>query len=272
MTPPAYTSLKPRMFDGLAGEIEVPQGSDVELAAGYNLPVESASAALAGRDAEPLLPSPDRKACRGRLAITNQAPIAVTAVNAWGEKAEATVAVKLLPDRPPEIQVLAPAGRAVSAAGGAPAIQFKVSDDYGSRQRPHREGRRARTRGPVGRNDPDLAGGRAQGASRILAGGGPGAEGGRIARLPRGRHGHLPLRQSQRARRLSASKPSGRRRPRRAWRRAGEVGSAVGRIIDGQGTRRHSKAEGHPRRNAAGAVEGGGALRQRKFETSQAVC
>jgi hypothetical protein len=46
-------------------------------------------------------------------------------------KVEADVKVELLADRPPEIRIVSPVGRAILAAGAAPWLQWQVTDDYG---------------------------------------------------------------------------------------------------------------------------------------------
>lgn len=130
VAPPGYTRLKPGRFDALTQDVVVPQGSELDLQARFNLPLQ-ALALVRGKAEQPLAQGEAPTAWRGKLPMTDETPARLVAAAANGDRAEQALRLTFLPDRLPEIQVLAPEGRPVLTAGAAPLIAFTVSDDYG---------------------------------------------------------------------------------------------------------------------------------------------
>lgn len=131
VTPPAYTHLRPRTFDGMTETVEIPEMSSVAIAMACNLPLASATAVAKSGSRAALTAGADAVEwrCEG---LTNAADIArLVAVNAYGDTAEADLNAVLMSDKAPSIGIVAPKGRGFLAPGAKPAIEFKVDDDYG---------------------------------------------------------------------------------------------------------------------------------------------
>lgn len=129
--PPAYTTLRPRTFDGMADEVEVPQGSKVDVSLACNLPLTSASLMVKGLAPVAMKKAGDEKTWSGSVDIKEGNAIKLAAGNTYKEKKEACINFKLLPDLAPVIQILVPKGRTKLAANSVPSIQFSVFDDLG---------------------------------------------------------------------------------------------------------------------------------------------
>ena len=128
--PPAYTRLPAKTFDGLAGEAAVPQGADVQVTVRGTCPMR-ALAADAGTGSAPFGATADPAVWTGVVRMADAKEVRLHATDEDGYAAESTLKVQVIPDRPPAIQVVAPAGRTALAAGSAPRVQWTVSDDYG---------------------------------------------------------------------------------------------------------------------------------------------
>ena len=131
VTPPAYTRLRPRTFDGVSDTVEVPLGSRIDIALQCNMPATSAEMTLRDAPPLPLATTGDPAAWKGTLT-TNPGPAVVfAAANAHGERAEVTVHAVTLPDKPPTIRITSPKGRTLLTPGLFPAVEFTALDDYG---------------------------------------------------------------------------------------------------------------------------------------------
>ena len=138
VTPPLYTGIDSTTIDGLAGGVEIPEGSRVALRVSGNAPIKSASATLG--DAEPLalLSSPEARSGASdtgawlcELTFDRGASLKLGATDTFGDTVETKIDCTLVPDRPPVIKVVSPTGRATLPAGADPAIDLVVTDDYG---------------------------------------------------------------------------------------------------------------------------------------------
>ena len=130
-TPPAYTRYNPRVFDGMAEEVEVPQGSRLEIAALCNLPVTSLVATLKGEIPLPFSPDQDRKRWTGEAQVMSGTLLSLTACSEFGEVVETPVKLSIIPDKEPVITILSPKGKISLPPETTPSVQFSVQDDYG---------------------------------------------------------------------------------------------------------------------------------------------
>lgn len=131
ITPPAYTGLAPKTSDGLAEPVDAPQGSEVNVHVECNMVLKSATMAVNSNDPEELPEVGDKRARAGMVKTDGSATIKLAAINGFDEKTETAVDFRMIPDRPPVIQVTAPKGRTILNPGAVPTIDFAVSDDYG---------------------------------------------------------------------------------------------------------------------------------------------
>ncbi len=128
--PPAYTKLPVSEYDGMADDISVPAGSQLDIRLQSNLPIETLEMAR-GKDKRAMVSRGDRTAWQGNLAVSDASPVRLTAVGESGDRVEHSVRFAYEPDRVPGIRVISPEGRPVLAPGAAPSIAFSVSDDHG---------------------------------------------------------------------------------------------------------------------------------------------
>ncbi len=128
--PPAYTGLAAREFDGMADDISIPTGSQLELRLQSNLPIETLDM-VRGKDKQTMVSRGERTAWQGNVTVVDASPVRLVAVGETGDRVEQSVRFAFEPDRLPGIKVISPEGRPVLAPGAAPSISFSVTDDYG---------------------------------------------------------------------------------------------------------------------------------------------
>ncbi len=128
--PPAYTGLPAKKYDALATTIDIPMGSTMSLTVHCNGPATNLS--LTGLGSPLAL---EQKAgsldWNTQLTITNGTGFVLSALAATGDRAEATLAFNLEPDRPPTLTIKYPKQPVPLLPGGAPSIDFSVVDDFG---------------------------------------------------------------------------------------------------------------------------------------------
>ncbi len=124
VTPPAYTKLAARTFDGLGEPVTAPQGSTLTVALLANR--ELATASVGGQPAA--LQNGKWVATAGIGASKSLVIFATTPV---GEQLESELKLLLEPDRAPVIRVIAPQGRTALPPDSPARIQWVASDDYG---------------------------------------------------------------------------------------------------------------------------------------------
>lgn len=129
ISPPEYTRLAEKTFNALEETMPAPAGSKVAFSLRCNREIASARAAPAGM--EPIALRADGNSWSGSMVITGQTHVVFSACDARGETASAPLKLDLLPDKPPVIRILSPAGRVVLADGAAPQVQLEVTDDFG---------------------------------------------------------------------------------------------------------------------------------------------
>ncbi len=130
VVPPSYMVIPPRQYDAQAAAIDVPAGSVVSLEVHCNTPVTGI--ALAGFGSPVALSRKgDDKIWEGSAIVTNGSGFVLSATAANGDPAETTLGYTLLPDRPPTLTIKYPKQSVVLLPGGAPSIDFAVSDDFG---------------------------------------------------------------------------------------------------------------------------------------------
>ncbi|NQU12341.1 hypothetical protein HQ590_16210, partial [bacterium] len=122
--PPAYTKLPRRTIDVLTEIPVVFQGADLAVRVAGNRPLRSASIAGQLAAAEGDLWTTTLPAFAGRSI-----PIAITATD--GERLELDLACELVPDRAPQVRVIAPLAKTTLTPGATPAIRYEVTDDFG---------------------------------------------------------------------------------------------------------------------------------------------
>ena len=107
VTPPSDTRLRPRTFDGLAGEVEVPQNSRVTIALDCNIPATAVSIAAADEPVS-LTGGNDGHTWRGEIDVGKAPLLRILASGEFDDKAETSIILKHLPGREPVITVLEP--------------------------------------------------------------------------------------------------------------------------------------------------------------------
>jgi hypothetical protein len=126
--PPAYTGLAGRTLDALTEEPTIPQGSRVSVEMQCDDAITGAAWAVEGGAPQPLRLMAN--GWSGSLTVSSGAYFRVTAADAH-RRLGSDVKFQWLPDRPPELRILAPAGRALVTAGATPRIAWEARDDYG---------------------------------------------------------------------------------------------------------------------------------------------
>ncbi len=129
VAPPPYMALTNRTYDAQT-PMDVPIGSTVALTVKCNAP---AATLLLSGVGEPvaLTRGADLLTWSGSVTVSNGAAFVLTATAANGDKAETTLPFSLLPDRPPNIEIITPKQSVALAPGSVPAIDFAISDDFG---------------------------------------------------------------------------------------------------------------------------------------------
>lgn len=130
VTPPPYTRLPAKQYDALSEEIHVPMGSKLELQPRSNLPLKNLIM-LRGKEEVAMTSTGDPTSWKGSVVMSDGIPPRLFAVGETGDQIEQDVRFTFEQDRLPGIEVLAPQGRTVLAAGAMPTISFSVFDDYG---------------------------------------------------------------------------------------------------------------------------------------------
>ena len=129
VAPPAYMGMSNRVYDAKT-PMDVPSGSAVELKVMCNAPAETL--VLSGSDTPvEFKRGTDSLTWTGALTVSNGAAFVLTATGASGDKTETSLPYNLLPDRPPNIEIIAPKQAVSLTPGSAPSIDFSVSDDFG---------------------------------------------------------------------------------------------------------------------------------------------
>lgn len=129
--PPPHMNLRAREFDALTEPLEIPQGSRVAFALRGNSRMLGGSLAAPGQPLLPLFPDAHDGLLKGSATLEQGSELRLSVSNAYGETLETAFAYRLLPDRAPTIRILSPGRSATLPAGAAPAIRFRVEDDFG---------------------------------------------------------------------------------------------------------------------------------------------
>jgi hypothetical protein len=128
--PPAYTRAASRSFDGLVDDLEALEGSDVSLSLVCNQPLSHAKIRPGTQKRIRLVSTDEGYTWTGSFIARSDATLAYSASNPHGESIEGTLALKVHPDRAPEITILHPLGRALLKMGVEPTVSFVADDDY----------------------------------------------------------------------------------------------------------------------------------------------
>ncbi|MBI2438120.1 MAG: hypothetical protein HYV36_04825 [Lentisphaerae bacterium] len=129
VTPPERSGLDVRRFDGLTETFSIPEDSILGLNLQCNR--ELASATLETTNSVELKSSDRGQSWNGQIVLTSTRALVIKARDAHATTAETTLKITVIPDAPPVIHVIAPAGRTRLATGASPRIQWEVSDDFG---------------------------------------------------------------------------------------------------------------------------------------------
>ncbi|NLB59559.1 MAG: hypothetical protein GX806_00525, partial [Lentisphaerae bacterium] len=131
ITPPAYTRLAARSFNGLLDSVALLPGSLMMVTLRCNRELQSAELQMANTAPFPMLAQDKGSAWRGQLMMLTEQPIMVQAKDQHALQAQLAIKYRLEPDQPPRVRILAPQAPLRLAAGAAPQILFEVSDDFG---------------------------------------------------------------------------------------------------------------------------------------------
>jgi len=130
VVPPSYMAIPPRQYDAQATAIDIPAGSVVSLAVHCNTP--ATGLVLSGFGPPVALSRKENdKVWEGSVIVTNGTGFVLAAKAANGDSVDATLGFTLLPDRPPTLTIKFPKQPVALMPGGAPSIDFSVSDDFG---------------------------------------------------------------------------------------------------------------------------------------------
>lgn len=130
--PPAYTRRPSKTFNGLIDRARIPEGATVTIVGRCNQALTSVHAGQHGEDDDALaLAEQAENSFTGTVPIVSAAPLRLLARDKLGDQTEVTLVHTFVPDKPPEIQVLAPRERAHVPPGAVPRIRFDVRDDHG---------------------------------------------------------------------------------------------------------------------------------------------
>ena len=134
VTPPENTKLQARSFDARAGGIVIPAGSDVKVTATADSALDSVAVRTRGAKEGSLEPAAAENTWEGNVRVDAGDFIWLSAAGDLGATLEEEIGFTLHPDKPPEIEIVAPSGRTILPPGERPQIQFNVVDDYGLAQ------------------------------------------------------------------------------------------------------------------------------------------
>jgi len=129
--PLAYTGHGGRQFDGIADQVEIPQGAMVDLNIVCNLPLTSMTATLNQNEKVELAKLPDGNSWGGTVTVKSGTAVKLNVVSDMNEAEETTINYTLIEDRPPVIEVVSPRARTMLNDGVAPRIQVSIGDEYG---------------------------------------------------------------------------------------------------------------------------------------------
>ena len=118
VTPPSYTTLKPRVFDGMGEEVQIFQGSELEITITCNQPITNATALVKDQNPFVLTQTKDDKVWSGKTVVTGGNALKFTARSKYSEQVDVPLGFELMPDREPSIQILSPRGRTSLREGG----------------------------------------------------------------------------------------------------------------------------------------------------------
>lgn len=128
--PPDYTRISPKDYEAMGDEVQIPQGSTVDATIKCNLSLKSASLTMLGETVQfAQAGSPDT--WKATFTVKDAGIMRFAAADSYGEEIEFAVNFRLLADRLPKIEILAPQGRPILPAGATPRIQLVINDDYG---------------------------------------------------------------------------------------------------------------------------------------------
>lgn len=131
VVPPSYMALETRRYDAQSTNIDIPAGASVELAVQANGPVTSV--VLSGpAQSIPLSGAAGGTNWMATFVVTNDASFTLAALAANGDRTETTVGYRLIPDLPPVVAIKYPRQPVTLLPGGAPSIEFSVTDDFGN--------------------------------------------------------------------------------------------------------------------------------------------
>ncbi|MFW5845105.1 MAG: hypothetical protein ACOCXJ_02660, partial [Planctomycetota bacterium] len=139
---PAYTGLSERLVElaDQAGEtLRLPRGTSITCAVTSNRPLVGGSllcTPVLGGEEQALALQPDAQRpqlVEARLHLDEAVVLGIDLEDVDGLHSDAgrQVRIDLLPDRPPRVQVLEPAGRAVATPDARIPVQIQAEDDYG---------------------------------------------------------------------------------------------------------------------------------------------
>ncbi|MFO7869925.1 MAG: hypothetical protein R6V03_00630 [Kiritimatiellia bacterium] len=130
VTPPPYTSLASRRFDGQEQDVQVPYGSRAEVTVEWNTSLRSVMLSCDGKRIN-MAPSAGGRRWSADLKLTGGNCLRIQGEDNYGETIDTNVGFVLIADRGPTIEILSPKGRPTLPPGASPSIEFAVSDDYG---------------------------------------------------------------------------------------------------------------------------------------------
>lgn len=131
VTPPPYTGKPGIRFDALSGPAAIPQGATLALSAQCNTPLASATLVSADGSPTAMEQDGDDRNWKATTTVLTAGEFTLKAVDIYGAAFEEKVAIQMVADLPPEIQIVIPQGRVQLPPGQLPRIEFSLSDDHG---------------------------------------------------------------------------------------------------------------------------------------------
>ncbi len=131
VSPPPYMRLKPRVMNPREGKLIIPAGSEAQVTATSNTPLESIRLRGGVRESVDLAAAAQPTIWKGTATLVSGTSFILRGEDKFGSSFEEEVSFVLEPDKPPGVEIVSPNGRAILPPGERPQIEFQVADDFG---------------------------------------------------------------------------------------------------------------------------------------------
>ncbi|MGA3170431.1 MAG: DUF4175 family protein, partial [Chthoniobacteraceae bacterium] len=130
VTPPPGLNAPAQHLNGLTDQVVAPLGSRLDIVLRGNRPLNYSMMTSASAQVR-LAAGDDGQSYAGTMTIKKDGDLFLISNAEDGETATTTLRVRITPDLPPVIRIIAPQGHGILGAGASPVIQFEAKDDFG---------------------------------------------------------------------------------------------------------------------------------------------